>query len=158
MNKKFYIIAGALTAVMTTFAVAQERGMSEMDTNKNGTVEKSEFEASLAARFAETDKNGDGITIEEYQAKRDADMAARAERRAERKAEKESSRAEKTDERAARNAERTKKRFESMDANSDGKISSDEYKASGEKMFERMDRDGDGILNDRRGRDRKNKS
>lgn len=148
MNKTIYVIAGMIVLTMTGTAFAQNaeprRGMSMMDKDQNGTVDKAEFDAALAARFAATDKNNDGITMEEYEAKATADRAEREARRAERQA-------ENADRNAEKMAERMKKRFESMDANSDGKISSDEYKASTDKMFERMDRNGDGILNDRRG-------
>ena len=73
-------------------------------------------------------------------------------RRSEQRAERETRRTEKADERAAKRAERTKARFDGMDADNNGTISEDEYKASGERMFDRMDRNNDGILNDRRGR------
>lgn len=167
MNKSIYVITGVLAMTLSGAAMSQEgdqrRGMSEMDTDGNGTVEKSEFAAMFDKRFAETDTNGGGITLEEYQAKQDADRAERDARREEgraerdeRRAERDAERAERSEEREAeraeRDAERTQRRFESMDADGNGTISADEYKAVGDRMFERMDRDGDGILNDRRSR------
>ena len=68
------------------------------------------------------------------------------------KAEKEANSEERAAARAERNAERTKKRFENLDADGNGSVSAEEYKMAGEKMFDRMDRNDDGILNDRRGR------
>ncbi|MCP5382225.1 MAG: hypothetical protein H6912_07630 [Kordiimonadaceae bacterium] len=147
MTKSIYVITGVLALTFTGVAMSQEegRGMSMMDTNKNGTVEKSEFSAMLEKRFTETDKNGGGITLDEYKAKANADreamMAKRKEMAEDRK-----------EEREKRAEERLQKRFESMDADKNGTVSAEEYKAAGEKMFDRMDRNGDGILNDRRGR------
>ncbi|MDG1438118.1 MAG: EF-hand domain-containing protein, partial [Emcibacteraceae bacterium] len=156
MKKSIYVVSGVIALTIAGVAVSQDRGqgrgMSEMDTDGNGTVEKSEFAAMFDKRFAETDSNGNGISLDEYEAKSDADRAKRAERRAEKKAEKEEKRAERSKERAEKDAERLKERFSRLDENGDGTVSAEEYKAAGEKMFDRMDRDGDGILNDRRGR------
>ena len=116
-----------------------------MDADGNGIVEKSEFTAMFDKRFAEIDTNNDGISLDEYKAKSDADRAARDARRDERRAEKSESRAE-------RDAERLQKRFDGLDVDNDGSVSADEYKAAGERMFDRMDRNDDGILNDRRDR------
>lgn len=172
MNKSIYVITGVLALSVSGIAMSQhrgpDRGMSEMDTDGNGTVEKSEFSAMLDKRYAETDTDGGGITLEEYQAKQDADRAARDarreegraerdERRAEKKAERATRSEERDAERASRDAERTKKRFESMDADGDGRVSADEYKAAGDQMFDRMDRNDDGILNDRGERGRRNR-
>lgn len=168
MKKSIYVISSIIALSIAGVAISQDRGhrgrdMSEMDTDGNGTVEKSEFTAMLDKRFAETDTDGGGITMDEYQAKSDADRAARDERRAEKRAEKAEKRAEKKEMRAERSEERSKERdekmntrlkerFDGMDENGDGTVSAEEYKAAGDKMFDRMDRDNDGILNDRRGR------
>ena len=148
MNKAVYVITGVIALTLSSTAFAQQGGqrgwMSSMDTDGNGTVEKSEFAAMMDKRFADTDTNNDGISMEEYQARIDADRAARETRRA-----------ENAEERTAKRADRTKARFDSMDADNNGTISADEYKASGERMFDRMDRNDDGILNDRRGRGNK---
>ncbi len=167
MTKSIYIITGVLALSITGTAMSQERdrGMSMMDTDKNGTVEKSEFVEMYKKRFAETDTNGDGISFDEYKAKVTADRAERDARRTERRAEKaakkeekraerEENKAEREAERAERDAKRTQERFESLDADGNGSVSAEEYSAAGDKMFDRMDRNGDGILNDRRGRGR----
>lgn len=156
MNKSIYVISSVIAFTISGVAVAQERGMSEVDTNGNGTIEKSEFAAMYEKRFADTDTDGGGISLEEYTAKVEADRAERAARRearrAERQAEREANSEERAAQRAERNAERTKARFDRMDTNDDGTISEDEYKAAGDSMFDRMDRNDDGILNDRRSR------
>lgn len=156
MYKSIYVVSSIVALTIGSSAVAQQRGMSEMDTDGNGTIEKSEFVAMYEKRFAETDTNGNGISLEEYSAKAEADRAARAERRearrAERAAEKEANSEGRAAARAERNAERTKARFDRMDTNGDGTISEDEYKTAGDSMFDRMDRNDDGILNDRRER------
>lgn len=173
MNKKIYMIAGVIAFSITGAAIAQEmerergqhRGMSmmsTMDTDGNGTIEKSEFEAMLTKRFSETDTNNDGITFEEYSNKAEADRAARAAKRSEMKEKRAQKKAEMADKRAERMGERMgermKNRFDAMDADNDGVISGDEYNAAGQKMFDRMDRDDDGILNDRHRRGGKKQS
>ncbi|MBT5186507.1 MAG: hypothetical protein HOH19_13020 [Kordiimonadaceae bacterium] len=148
MKKTVYVITGVIALALTGSVLAQQgggRGMSSMDTDGNGTIEKSEFAAMFDKRFAETDANNDGISLDEYKAKSEADRAARNARRAER-------RAENSERDAERDAERLQKRFDGLDADNDGKVSADEYKAAGERMFDRMDRNNDGILNDRRDR------
>jgi len=156
MKKSIYLITGVLTLSVAGLAISQDRGpgrgMSRMDTDGNGTVEKSEFTAMFEKRFAETDTNNDGITFEEYQAKAEADRAAWQERRAERRAEREAKKEERSAEREAKMAERLQERFNRLDENEDGTVIAEEYAAAGDKMFDRMDRNDDGILNDRRDR------
>lgn len=163
MKKSIYVITGVLALSVAGFAISQDRGpgrgMSEMDTDGNGTVEKTEFAAMFEKRYAETDVNNDGITLNEYQAKAEADRAVWQERRAERRAEREAKKAEnkanregRSAEREAKMAEKLQERFNRLDENSDGKVTAEEYAAAGDKMFDRMDRNNDGILNDRRGR------
>lgn len=147
MKKTVYVITGVIALALTGTVLAQQGGpggrMSEMDTDKNGTIEKSEFAAMFDRRYAETDQNNDGISFDEYKAKSDADRAARNARREERRSENAEGNAEKR-------AERLQKRFEGLDADNDGSVTAEEYKAAGERMFDRMDRNSDGILNDRR--------
>lgn len=158
MKKTIYIFSGIAALTVAGVAVSQnmDRGgfMARIDTDGNGTIEKSEFAAMYDKRYGETDTNGDGISLDEYKVKLQADReernARREEMRAQRKAEKEENREERAANRDERNAERTEKRFASMDADGNGTVSAEEYKAAGDKMFDRMDRDDDGILNDRR--------
>lgn len=158
MKKTIYIISGIAALTIAGVAVSQnmDRGgfMARLDTDGNGTVEKSEFAAMYDKRYAETDTNGGGISLDEYKVKLQADReerdARREERRAEKKAKKEENSEERKANRAERNAERIEKRFASMDADGNGEVSAEEYKAAGDKMFDRMDRNDDGILNDRR--------
>ncbi|MDG1707759.1 MAG: hypothetical protein P8H03_03310, partial [Emcibacteraceae bacterium] len=139
MRKSIYVVSGIIALTIAGVAVSQDRGrdrgMSEMDTDGNGTVEKSEFIAMFDKRYAETDSNGNGISIEEYKARSDADRAERAERRSERRAEKKSEkeekRAERSEERAEKDAKRLQERFDRLDENSDGTVTADEYKAAG---------------------------
>lgn len=158
MKKTIYIFSGIAAFTIAGVAVSQnsDRGnfVARLDTDGSGTVEKSEFVAMFDKRYAETDTNGDGISLDEYKAKMTADReernARREEMRAQKKAEKEENREERAANRAERMAERTEKRFASMDADGNGTVSADEYKTAGNKMFDRMDRNDDGILNDRR--------
>ncbi len=152
MYKSIFVVSSIAALTFGSSALAQQRGMSEMDTDGNGTIEKSEFTAMLEKRFAETDTNGGGISMEEYTAKAEADRAERQARREARRAEREENREEREAARAERNAERLKARFDRMDADGNGTISQEEYSAAGDAMFDRMDRNDDGILNDRRGR------
>ncbi len=158
MTKSIYVLTGVIALTISGVANSQERDdwLAEVDTDGNGTVEKSEFAAMYEKRFAETDTDGGGISLEEYTARIAADRAEREARRearrAEREAEKEANREEREARRAERDAERTKSRFERLDENGDGTVSAEEYSAAGEKMFDRMDRNDDGILNDRRDR------
>lgn len=166
MRKSIYLLSGVLALTVAGVALSQDRmrgmgsdmhdRMSEMDADGNGSVEKSEFMAMFDKRFSETDTDNNGITFEEYQAKSEADRLERRamhdERRAERDAKRDEKRAEKSLEREAKAAEHLKSRFDRLDTDGNGTVTAEEYKAVGEKMFERMDRDKDGILNDRRGR------
>ena len=160
MKKAIFIVSGIVAVSVAGIAMSQNadrkgmRGgfMDGVDTDGNGTIEKSEFEAMLDQRYSATDTNGDGITLEEYEAKIAADREAWRAKREEMRAQREAEREAKREEMETKRAERTKKRFESMDADGNGTISAEEYKMAGDKMFDRMDRNDDGILNDRRGR------
>ena len=104
--------------------------MDRLDANKDGNVEKSEFMASQAEKFAKLDAAGRGSIAK-------ADFAEAMEQAAK-----------------ARRAERVERMFGRLDANSDGVVTREEYLAQGEKRFSRLDRDGNGTLTpaDRSGR------
>lgn len=156
MKKSIYLITGVLALSVAGLAISQDRGpgrgMRQMDTDGNGNVEKAEFVAMFEKRFSETDTDNNGITFEEYSAKAEVDRAAWKARRAERRTEREATREERSAEREAKMAERLQERFSRLDENRDGTVTAAEYAAAGDKMFDRMDRNDDGVLNDRRGR------
>lgn len=102
-------------------ATAQKRGMrlfDRADTNKDGKVTKSEYDAARGALFAKMDANGDG-TIETSELR--AWIRALPSR--------------------VRDA-----RFKKLDGNGDGRISADEYLARRKAAFDRIDENKDGNI------------
>ncbi|MDO8289673.1 MAG: EF-hand domain-containing protein [Parvibaculum sp.] len=93
---------------------ARHEARANLDTDKDGKVSQSEWDAATEARFIKTDANGDGSI----------------------------SREEATAEREKREAEMRKKRGDAMfkraDTNADGKLSKAEYEAVSQKIYERM--------------------
>ena len=89
------------------------------DFNDDGVVDRSEFEDAMVARFAELDVNGDGeLDQQEFGGKTD-------------------------DPRRRRLADR---QFARQDANADGLVQWEEYRAASVRTFDLLDADGDGIL------------
>jgi EF hand len=90
------------------------------DTDHDGSVSRAEFIAWRETQFAHMDHNGDGVL----------DAADHAD--------------------ADQQHERMKARGEQMrqklDANSDGKITKDEFVNAGTPMFDKADTDGNGVL------------
>ncbi|GLQ34652.1 hypothetical protein GCM10007939_09350 [Amylibacter marinus] len=141
MNKltKTTVLATTIIAAMGAFAAAhadedrkghgKKRGFNfeTLDSNSDGFVTPEEMEANQLARFNAQDTDGDGfLTKEEITAA----FEARAE---ERKREMKEGRLDKM--------------IEKMDANEDGKLSSDEMKhPNSNKMFEKLDTNGDGKI------------
>ena len=95
-----------------------------VDSDKDGKITTTEFDAFRAAEFAKADANADGqVSAEELAAKQVADMTARA-------------------------AEMAAKMIERMDDNADGQLSAEEM-AQGPRaptLFERADADNDGAV------------
>lgn len=122
-------LAGASLAVVAT-AAAQQRGgpqghghgrhahgmaFDRFDANDDGVISRAEFDAHVAAREAAIDANGDGaVTYEEAKAFRDAQREARA-----------------------------RARFQRLDKDGDGVVSTAETSARLVKMFEFLDADDD---------------
>jgi hypothetical protein len=93
-----------------------------MDSNRDGTLNRSEFEAGVSRHFVEQDLNGDGrITLGEIvageQVRRERDQT-----------------------------QRQRRRFERMDINADGIVDSAEFSAMAVDHFDEMDGNGDGLV------------
>lgn len=93
-----------------------------MDSSGDGTLSRSEFDASVSHHFVEQDQNGDGrITLEELVAGEQA-------------------------RRARDQARRQRRHFDHMDVNADGVVDSAEFSAMAASHFDHMDGNGDGLV------------
>ena len=104
-------------------ALAQSReggALEQADVNKDGKVTRQEYMDARAAQFARMDRNGDGV-VDDTDSRERADQSAVGKRMA--------------------GAMRGR-----MDANSDGKISKDEFVNSPTVLFDRFDGDKNGEL------------
>jgi len=128
-----------------------------LDANADGVISKDEYDAKRAERSekmkARLDVNNDGVVDEAdreaMKAKREAKKAERAARRAEREANGETrAKGEK------RGGKRARMRGPNPDANGDGVVTRAEYEASTLAMFERLDKNSDGVLTKGEGRKR----
>ena len=108
--------AGVFSIAAVGTLAAADGRFARFDVNGDGLVTEAEFTAHQQALFNEADANGD----------RAVDPA------------------EMTAYREAKRAERRKQN--NPDANADGAIDRDEFLAAAEARFERLDRDGDGVL------------
>ncbi len=116
---------------LTYTAIAQNHQgpsprLEAVDTNQDGNITKDEISVHRAEKFTNADANGDNqVSADEFAAFADA-------------------------ERERRQEQREARRFAKMDANSDGVISAEEHASHAdarmERMFERVDTDGDGII------------
>ncbi len=111
----------------------------DYDADHDGKVTRAEFDAGRTARFRATDVNADGWLSEveyvgEYRARLEQQLA-------------ESYRDEekKTEERQ-RQLRQAHVRFGVLDRDKDGKMTSAEYNASGERAFVEQDADKDGTI------------
>jgi Ca2+-binding EF-hand superfamily protein len=99
------------------------------DGNGDGDVTRAEFDAARDAQFKRTDTTADGaLTEDEY--------LAEFEDRLDRHAATATGGSDK----------QTRVRFESMDADKDGKLTFAEYQVSGKRTFETSDRNHDGVV------------
>jgi hypothetical protein len=123
------LTSGAVAGIGTAFAGPGDgkdwhggrghgRMIEKLDTDKDGTVSKAEFEAKRSADFTAADTNKDGSVSP-------AELKAFHEKKE-----------------AERKAEREKRMYDRLDANKDGKVTKDEFEGAG--MFDRMDKNKDG--------------
>ena len=130
--------AGLGLAALAGAALADKgQGMfGRADTNGDGFVSKDEFAAGRDKMFAKLDANGDGVVD---QAEVDKAREAWQQRRA-----------EKAQADGTTQAEKPKKEHKSflarLDTDSDGKVTTAEFSAAGDKMFAKFDANGDGKL------------
>jgi Ca2+-binding EF-hand superfamily protein len=126
------VVGVILTAVSPVFAGGGKGAMwLDADTNKDGSIDRAEFDALRGTHFAAFDANSDGLlTAEEFK-------AAREKRRAEMK----SHAGQNGD--VSRHGEGMLKR---IDTSGDGRVTADEWQASSLQRFVRLDADGDGAI------------
>jgi len=130
--------AGIGLSVLAGAALADKgQGMfGRADTNGDGFVSKEEFAAGRDKMFARLDANGDGAVD---QAEVDKMREAWKQRRA-----------EKAQAEGATQADKPKREHKGflarLDSDSDGKVTTAEFAAAGDKMFAKFDANGDGKL------------
>ena len=119
-----HIVAAVLLAAANCAAFAQEGPrpgamFENADANHDGSIARDEFIAARAEAFAKLDQNSDGVID-------DADRRN-----------------------PPREGGRGERMMARVDANSDGKISKDEFVNGATPMFDRADTDGNGALDAR---------
>ncbi|WP_312318614.1 EF-hand domain-containing protein [Stenotrophomonas sp.] len=108
-------------------------GMLELyDQNKDGVVDRAEFDAVRSAQFTATDTNGDGaLSLAEYTAEFEQRLDAQRVR-------------------VRADAERQAKvRFGALDTDKDSRMTFAEYQVSGKRLFTRADSNGDRVVDAR---------
>jgi Ca2+-binding EF-hand superfamily protein len=132
--RKVLIAAASFAALagIAGFALAQQEGaqdrpsgLFQADSNSDGTVTQSEYDASRTARFSALDENNDGqLTREEMRAGRGEHQGRGHHRR----------------------GGRGMHQLARADANNDGNITRDEFLAGPTQMFARLDNNNDGVI------------
>lgn len=141
--KKFLLAAALAGTTIAGSACAQTapeapraapRGMARADGDGDGRVSKAEYIARADARFARMDKNGDGqVSADEMAPRREAAAAPAVPAG--------------TDTATPAPAAPMRSRMlERLDANHDGVVSRDEYRAQVGERFDRLDTNHDGFL------------
>jgi Ca2+-binding EF-hand superfamily protein len=118
-TNKLMLLGGVVGLLLAAAPVLADMGNGpKADTNKDGTIDRAEFDAERAARFKAIDGNGDGFISTD-------EMAAYREQR--------------RGERAAHFLTR-------IDTSGDGKISAAEWQANSLQKFVKLDSNGDGAV------------
>lgn len=135
------LLALAALSLATPAALAQEApapGHSKLeflqtyDVDLDGVVTQAEYMARRGEAFARTDTGGDGLLdeaeyVSEYAVRLDAELAAQ---------------------RAAQ-IRQAHVRFGVMDGDRDGQMTRAEYEATAARTFQRLDTNGDGLVDDK---------
>jgi hypothetical protein len=126
--KTKWIVGSALLALVAGTAIAAAQGapqggwrggfFRQLDTNKDGKVERTEVQASSEARFKTLDTAGDGALTE----------------------------AQYVDAMIAKIRPRLEQRFDKLDANKDGTVTAAEFEAPALARFDRRDTAKTGVL------------
>lgn len=140
MRKTIALVMSAgigLTALAGAALADKGQGMfGRADANGDGFVSKEEFAAGRDKMFGKLDANGDGVID---QAEVDKMREAWQQRRA-----------EKAQADGATQADKPKREHKGflarLDTDSDGKVTTQEFAAAGDKMFAKFDANGDGKL------------
>ena len=160
MSRKiiFFTLTTALTTTLGLAALARPV-LESADTNKDGHITQTEFEAAGNTRFAKMDTDGNGLVTDSERRAYFENM--RALRRAETfakidsnndgfisKSEFEAHSQARSQERRQKRQARTEqiRRLKRPDTNGDGMLSRDEHNQAMQARFARMDKDGDGVL------------
>jgi Ca2+-binding EF-hand superfamily protein len=114
----------ALGAVSAFAGTDGAKHFKMMDTDGDGRVSRAEHAAAAKQMFSQCDANHDGIVTA---AEMDASSSAQ-------------------DERHAKDDKTSAEKIQMIDQNQDGKLSLTEHEQGTERMFGKMDTDGDGFL------------
>lgn len=142
-----------------------ERMLEKLDTNKDGGISLEEVKTSRAELFVKVDANNDSsLTEEEFGMIKELKKAERNAKKAANEASTDAAsdqtaQADKEGKRKGKHAgkrdgKRGDKRggkkgpsFDRLDADSSGTVTLTEFTGQADKMFERMDRNSDGVIN-----------
>lgn len=144
------IILGTLLAASAGVATAHAQNsgpgpmLSQADKDGDGTISRDEFRNSRAAHFTRMDRNSDGYLDEADRRATTKTPRADAETDADRPA-REGPRHERMHKRMHKGMGH-KLMFERLDADSDGRLSKDEFVDGALPMFDQADTDGNGVL------------
>lgn len=134
MTYRYLLLASAISLLALPAAAHMEGGkmsgkhgmrtmmMQEVDANKDGVIDKSEFTAHHGSKFSDADANKDGVVSKEEMIKHWDSERERHRRMMQDEA------------------------FSRFDGNGDGRISKEEFNAAGDKVFMMMDSNKDGKL------------